>query len=642
MNTATPVPGRRSRMTQTLSSADDLAQAIVDTVGKRIVLGLPVGIGKSIPIANALFQLAARDPSVSLQIFSGLTLEAPNGRSDLEARFIEPLAKRLFGDWPAADYLAAHRSGTLPANIDVREFYLRPGAFLGSPSVQQSYTSLNYSHVVRKLRELGVNVIAQLVASRDESPDTYSLSSNPEITLDLLATDATGPAAPRVLLVGEVHNELPFMTGDAEVPRDRFGFVLQDPTTSYPLFPLPNRRVAPADYSTAMHVASVIPDGGTLQLGIGSLSDAVAHCLLLRHKDPALFARVLAELPGGSSAPHRPSLPVETGPFSKGLYASSELLSDALFALFEGGIISRQPEPELPVVLQAGFFVGSSTFYRSLRELTESARRKIRMTRISEVNTLFGDESGKRRARHQARFINETMIVTLLGAAVSDALEDGRVVSGVGGQFDFVAMGHELADAQSILMVRARRERRGVVHSNIRWRYGHTTVPRHYRDLYVSEYGIAATRGCADREVIAQTLNIADSQFQTGLLADAKRAGKIDRNYSVPSSAADNLPSRIQAVFQDASVREHFPEYPLGSEMTATERRLLPALEWLESASATRLKRLRLLAGLVAQPHNERHAEALSRMNLARPATLKERISRRLLARALDETGDDT
>ncbi|MEM7502270.1 MAG: acetyl-CoA hydrolase/transferase C-terminal domain-containing protein [Pseudomonadota bacterium] len=629
-------------MTPTLSSADDLAQGIVDTAGKRIVLGLPVGIGKSILIANALFRLAARDPSVSLQIFSGLTLEVPVGRSDLETRFIEPLAKRLFDGWPTADYLAAHRSGTLPANIDVREFYLRPGAFLGSPSVQQSYTSLNYSHVVRELRELGVNVIAQLVARRGESPDTYSLSSNPEITLDLLAADAATAEAPRVLLAAEVHNELPFMTGDAEVPRNRFDFVLQDPTTRYPLFPLPNRRVASADYSTAMHVASVIPDGGTLQLGIGSLSDAVAHCLLLRHKDPALFARVLSELPGGSSAPHRPPLPVETDPFSQGLYASSELLSDALFALFEGGVVSRRPEPEHPVVLQAGFFIGSATFYRSLRELTESARRKIRMTRISEVNTLFGDEQGKRHARRQARFINETMIVTLLGAAVSDALEDGRVVSGVGGQFDFVAMGHELADARSILMVRARRERRGGVQSNIRWRYGHTTVPRHYRDLFVSEYGIAATRGCSDREVIAQTLNIADSQFQTELLADAKQAGKIDPSYSIPSSAAENLPNRIRALFQDSSLREHFPEYPLGSEMTATERRLLPALEWLESRSGTRLSRIRLPAGVLFQQHDERNNEALSRMNLAHPSTLKERILRRLLERALDETGDRT
>ncbi len=627
-------------MTRILSSADDLAQAVVDSVGKRVVLGLPVGIGKSIPIANALFQLARRDPSISLQIFSGLTLEVPSGQSDLEARFIGPLARRLFDGWPAADYLTAHRSGTLPANIDVREFYLRPGAFLGTPAVQQSYTSLNYSHVVRELRELGVNVIAQLVARRDESPETYSLSSNPEITLDLLFPDSTQPAATPVMLVAEVHDELPFMTGDAEVSRSRFNFVLQDSKTSYPLFPLPNRRVTPADYSTAMHVASVIPDGGTLQLGIGSLSDAVAHCLLLRHRDPALFARVLAELPGGSTAAHRPELPVETAPFSQGLYASSELLSDALFALFEGGVVSRRPEPAQQVVLQAGFFIGSAAFYRSLRELTESARRKIQMTRISEVNTLFGDEPGKRRARQQARFINETMIVTLLGAAVSDALEDGRVVSGVGGQFDFVAMGHELADARSILMVRARRERRGVVHSNIRWRYGHATVPRHYRDLFISEYGIAATRGCADREVIAQTLNIADSTFQAALLAEAKQGGKIDRAYRVPSSATRNAPASIQSVFQDSSVREHFPEYPLGSEMTPIERRLVPALEWLESASGTLPSRARLLASLVFRPHSERHAEALSRMNLACPASFKERVSQRLLLRALDETGD--
>lgn len=626
-------------MSQTLSDPDALAQAILETVGPRIVLGLPVGIGKSIPIANALFRLASRNPSVTLRIFSGLTLEVPDGRSDLETRLVAPLAERLFANWPAADYLTAHRQGALPENIRVNEFYLKPGAFLGSSAVQQSYTSLNYSHVARELRELGVNVIAQLVAKRSESPDTYSLSCNPEITLDLLTADTAG-SAQQLLLVGEVHEELPYMTGDAEVPRGRFSFVLDDPKASYPLFPLPNRRVAAADYATAMHVASVVPDGGTIQLGIGSLSDAVAHCLLLRHRDPALFAEVLGELPGGSKAAHRPPLAVETAPFSQGLYASSELLSDALFALFEGGVISRRPDPELPIVLQAGFFIGSSAFYGALRTLTESARRKIRMTRISEVNTLFGDEAAKRRARCKARFINETMIVTLLGAAASDGLEDGRVVSGVGGQFDFVAMGYELDDARSILMVRARRERRGVVRSNIRWRYAHATVPRHYRDLYVSEYGIAATRGGSDSEVVAQILNIADAEFQAELLDEAKRAGKIDRNYRVPAGAADNLPDSIVNVFRDPSVRPHFPDYPLGSELTAVEKQLVPALEWLESASGTQLRRLRLLAGALFQNESDRHREPLLRMKLEQPATIKERITRRLLLRALDETGE--
>ena len=59
------------------------------------------------------------------------------------------------------------------------------------------------------------------------------------------------------------------------------------------------------------------------------------------------------------------------------------------------------------------------------------------------------------------------MMVTLLGAAVSDALANGQVVSGVGGQYNFVAMAHALAGARSILCVRATRTHLGRTTSNI-------------------------------------------------------------------------------------------------------------------------------------------------------------------------------
>src|SRR5690606_41791502 len=65
-------------------------------------------------------------------------------------------------------------------------------------------------------------------------------------------------------------------------------------------------------------------------------------------------------------------------------------------------------------------------------------RNRIRMTAISYVNSLLVDEPKKRRARTHARFVNTAMMATLDGAVISDGLEDGRVVSGVGGQHDFV------------------------------------------------------------------------------------------------------------------------------------------------------------------------------------------------------------
>ena len=91
------------------------------------------------------------------------------------------------------------------------------------------------------------------------------------------------------------------------------------------------------------------------------------------------------------------------------------------------------------------------------------------------------------------------MMATLLGGVVSDGLEDGRVVTGVGGQYNFVAQAFALEGARSILTLEATRKARGRTQSNVRWSYGHVTIPRHLRDVVVTEYGIADLRGKAGR-----------------------------------------------------------------------------------------------------------------------------------------------
>jgi acyl-CoA hydrolase len=617
-------------------SAEETARRIVKQIGKTIVLGLPIGIGKATHVADALFAMAEQDSSLSLTIFTGLTLEPPAGESDLERRFLGPLVERLYADWPVPRYAAAVRQDSLPANIAVREFYLRPGAYLGVPYVQQQYSSINYSQVAGDLVRMGVNVLAQLVATSPDRPGRFSLGANPEVTLDLLPHfKARREAGLPALLVGQVNHSLPYMLGDADIDAAAIDIVLDDPAADHPLFALPNRSVSDGDYATAMHVASLVRDGGTLQVGIGSLSDAVAHCLKLRHTAPDLFAEVLETLPGGSKARRRRQLPIEHGKFDLGLYASTELLSDALFALFEAGIVRRPASAAENTVIHAGFLIGSSALYAGLRSLPEERRRLIDMTRISEVNTLFDDEARKRAQRRNARFINETMMITLLGAAVSDALEDGRVVSGVGGQFDFVSMAQSLDDAMSILMCRARRESGGMVSSNIRWNYGHTTVPRQHRDVFVTEYGVAATRGCSDRDTIDRLLHIADAEFQDELLAAAHDARKLEAGYVLDDTATVNRPEVIRSIFD--KYRESFPPYPLGTDFTAEEQDLAEALGWLRANTASRSKAVRTAIQALSVTGSGSDA-ALARMDLSSASGIREKLSQRLLKLALQRT----
>lgn len=146
-------------------------------------------------------------------------------------------------------------------------------------------------------------------------------------------------------------------------------------------------------------------------------------------------------------------------------------------------------------LIHGGFFLGPKNFYQRLREMDDASRAKIQMKAISFVNQLYGDEETKRAARAKARFINNGMMATLLGAVVSDGLDNGGVVSGVGGQYNFVAQAFALEDARSVICVNSTRGSGGNVSSNIRWSYGHTTIPRHLRDIVVTEYGVADLRG---------------------------------------------------------------------------------------------------------------------------------------------------
>jgi hypothetical protein len=75
------------------------------------------------------------------------------------------------------------------------------------------------------------------------------------------------------------------------------------------------------------------------------------------------------------------------------------------------------------VVLHGGFFLGPTDFYEHLRAMPPEALAKIDMTRIDFINQLQGQSRLKQAQRTQGRFMNTTMMVTLLGAAVSDGLE---------------------------------------------------------------------------------------------------------------------------------------------------------------------------------------------------------------------------
>ncbi len=706
--------------------------AVIQKVGKAIVLGSPIGAGKPNHLLNEFYRRAAEDPSLQLTIMTGLSVEKPKARSDMERRFLEPFVKRVFRDYPDLDYVSAYLRNQLPPNVKVLEFYMLPGGFLNNPGAQRHYMSSNYTHVGRDMVLQGLNVFAQTVARRDVGGETsYSLGSNSD-SLDLFPLlreqERQGRA---VAVIGQVNEQMPFMRNDAEVAPGTFHMVVDDRKYDHALFGPPNMSTDVTDYLIGLHASALIRDGGTLQIGIGSLGNAITYGCCLRHEDNARYRAALDALGANERFGQIIDTVGGTDPFSAGLYGSSEMFADGFRQLYERGILKRAvyddesiqallnegviteavtPEgfdalrahgafgsplsdkdfrwlqkygifrpslqfvdgairaddgtliaPDLTdprsveqihttclgdrlsggVVMHGGFFLGPQEMYDSLRNMDESEASKFCMTGIAYANQLYGHERLATLQRRHARFMNTTMMVTLTGAACSDGVESGQVVSGVGGQYNFVAMAHALEGARSVLMLRSTRSKKGNVTSNLVWNYGHLTIPRHLRDIVVTEYGIADLRGKQDEQVVAALLNIADSRFQPELLEQAKSAGKVAPDYQIPAQFRENTPERMETALSDFRNDGLFPAFPFGMDFTPEEIVLGKALKALKARTASRVGLLKAIMGAVDTPGEipEAALPYLKRMGLDKPRGLKEKMSQRLVLSELMAAG---
>ena len=697
---------------------DAAVDHVLDTVQGDIVLGIPLGIGKPNPFVNVLYRRIKANPARRLRIITALTLEKPVGKSDQEAHFLAPLVERLFKDYPDLEYVKDLRAHALPPHIEVREFFMKTGDYLGNSAAQQGYISTNSTFVARDMDVQGMYGIAQAVAARGEGDGLrLSMSSNPDVVQEVIERYAAQKQP--LLKVAVVNRQMPFRPNGAEVAPAMYDVVVTDPAATHTLFGPPNNKVSSADYAIGLHAASLVADGGTLQIGIGSLGDAIAQALIVRDRHGEEFRRILQGLcPDGIAGR-------ETGRFDEGLYGCSEMFVNGFLRLIEAGIIRREvfgdtvlqqlinrgrikseavtpdtlralldagrvrsplssddlaflqrfgvllPEVRIEgdelvlgetrcsrdlladanfvrvtetmlgarlaggVFMTGGFFLGPQDFYERLRTMAPQDLAKIDMTRIDFINQLYSSIPGqgelKRAQRRKARFMNTTMMVTALGAAVSDALESGEVVSGVGGQYNFVAMAHALPDARLLMMLRATHDNKDGLRSSIVWNYGHVTIPRHLRDIVVTEYGVADLRGQPDAEVIQRLIAVADSRFQDDLVKQAKAHGKLPRDYQVPERYRHNLPEALEAKLHPWAESGLLPDFPFGTELTDDELHIVKALKRLKHATHHPVELVSMAVRSLWEGKEAPHAY-LERLGLADAHSFKDLFVRRLFA----------
>ena len=711
-------------------NVEECAEQIIKDLNKEIIMGIPLGIGKPVQIVNELYRRAKADSSIKLKIVTALSLERPGTAPGLESKFLNPVFDRIFKGYVGPEYARDVKKQCLPENVEVCEFFFKSGSMMSNNYAQQHYISCNYTHVARDMIDLGVNLLAQQVSKGEHSGREYlSLSSNTDVTFDLLPLIRQEQAKGRnIKLVGQVNLNLPFMANDALADEGEFDYLIDNPNYYTALFAPPNLPVSPTDFAIGVHASTLIKDGGTLQIGIGSMGDAIVYSCLLRHQQNDTYQKILKQLKSKYYATLSDKIG-DNGCFETGLYGSSEMFVNGFLHLIQNGIVKRKvydnyyvqklvnegklkeeitPENlddligigffgdmfhrkdvetalhfglfnervswknhqlylddeelgydpyHLPtitrlksegmgsklkhgIILHGGFFLGPNDFYQALHDMSEEEREQICMTSVGHVNQLLVNEELVIEQRRDARFINTGLMATLNGAVVSDGLENGKIVSGVGGQYNFVSMAHALPGARSILLVRSTRDGKDGLQSNIVYNYGHITIPRHLRDIIITEYGAADLRGKTDCEVMQAMLNIADSRFQPELLEEAKRNGKIPADYEIPERFRNNTPERINSVIEEHRANGLFPALPLGTDFTESELKIGACLKQLKALSNDKVKVAKTLFKAAREHFDEGKAQPyLERMDMLSPQSAKEKIEQKLFLHQLKANG---
>lgn len=245
-----------------------------------------------------------------------------------------------------------------------------------------------------------------------------------------------------------------------------------------PLVEVAERALTPADTAIARHIAPLVPDGATLQLGIGGVPAAVA-----------------AEL-----ADHR----------QLGLH--SGVLGDSVLGLIQQGIVDNSRKTIDRGVSVTGLLAGSAALY-DFAHLNET---------IHVEPVTYTHDPGVLASMPAFTAINSALEVDLTGQVAAEVV--GRSIVGIiGGQADFARGALMSAGGRSIIGLAARTGRSQRSRIVPALRSGIVSTPRADADVVVTEFGVAHLRGADIRTRVDRLIAIADPQDRPALQEEAAR-----------------------------------------------------------------------------------------------------------------------
>lgn len=397
---------------------------------------------------------------VPIQLIQGLTARAA------ELRDVELTHILTFADAPYAEpeYEQSFRVNALFIGPNVR------------PAVQAGradFTPVFLSEIPDLFRNGALPLDVALITL--SPPDEHGFCSFG------VEVGTTKPAAESArIVIAEVNRQMPRSLGDSFIHVSRLSYVVE---VDYPIPEVAQGQRSEEHLRIGQHIAGLIPDGATLQTGIGTIPDAVLQSLT-HHKD---------------------------------LGVHTELFSDGVIDLVERGIITCARKTFHPGKIVAGFLFGTKRLYDFVDN-----NPLIELHPTDYVNDPFNIARNEKMVA-----INSAMQIDLTGQVCADSI-GSRFYSGVGGQVDFIrgaarakgglpiiaCLSTALGDTASRI-VPALYEGAGV------------TTTRNDVHVVVTEYGVAWLHGKTVRERARALINVAHPCFRDELTCAGRKLGYL-------------------------------------------------------------------------------------------------------------------
>ncbi len=288
------------------------------------------------------------------------------------------------------------------------------------------------------------------------------------------------PAESAKVIIAEVNQQMPRTLGDSFIHVSRLNYIVP---VDYPIVEMPMSEEGNSEIveKIAGYIAELIPDGATMQLGIGAIPDAVLKYLMDK----------------------------------KDLGVHSELFSDGVIDLVNAGVLTNARKTLHPGKIIAGFMLGTKRLYD-----WSDDNPMIEFHRTEYVNDPFIIAQNERMVA-----INSAIEVDLTGQVCADSIGP-KLYSGVGGQLDFIYGASRAKDGVPIIALPSTTTLKDGtpvtrIAAMLKQGAGVVTTRNHVRYV-VTEYGVADLYGKTIRQRARQLINIAHPDFRADLEKQAK------------------------------------------------------------------------------------------------------------------------